>query len=442
MKIENDLSKLARWLVPGWVTLLTFFIFVATDIKFTPNESNRLYPSITHFATSLLQLGDTVAIILVAAAGVPIGFLIYQAYFFIRWNSPFSAGGFLFQSSKGRFSDLDVSKRDLTDPELFSGNGWRNHYREDPLYGSDHTYQWNYFEALCLEAFQKIDSKFPGLSLYSRHRYLHEVLHTLGASIFATIVGFGGFLLIILFKFPDAFLDHIIALAVLYGFFFLLLDLEEDEKIRKAKNYFMKILPQKTEQQNLTENIDDKEKFSASSSIPKRKYGLLKSHKSNTAASVISSPEKSRSITVLSKSFLFLCTLALWHFFGNPMFNNSSINLVEMTFRVLLGLAGGAVLMVSRREQTEDVRRGDFIIISAALLTAIIIHLFTKQLSTLVDWGYFMAILEFLALIMILTKNRQNAKEEKALLEYYTLRRYLTDQDHNKDESKLHEKVE
>lgn len=436
MKIENDLSKLARWLVPGWVTLLTFFIFVATDIKFTPNEAIRLYPSITHFVASLLKMGETGAIILVAAAGVPIGFLIYQAYFFIRWNSPFSAGGFLFQNSKGRISDLDVSRRDLTDLELFNGNNWRNHYREDPLYGSDHTYQWNYFEALCLEAFQKIDSKFPGLSLYSRHRYLHEVLHTLGASIFATFVGFGGYLLIILYKFPGVFLDHIIALAVLYGIFFLLLGSEEDEKTRKTKDYITKISSQKAEQNNDKESIGNKEESNASRNVQKRMYGIQKSHKSSKTSSTNSSHEKGRSITVLSKSFLFLVTLALLHFFGNPVFNNTSINLKEMTFRVLLGLAGGAVLMVSRRNATQDVRLGDFCTISAALLIAIIVHLFTKQLSTLVDWGYFMAILEFLILIMILTKNRQNAKEEKALLEYYTLRRYLTDQDHNKDENK------
>ena len=49
--------------------------------------------------------------ILVAASGIPIGFSIYQFYFFLRWNSPFTREGLLSPIIPGRKSDMEHSDK-------------------------------------------------------------------------------------------------------------------------------------------------------------------------------------------------------------------------------------------------------------------------------------------------------------------------------------------
>jgi hypothetical protein len=60
----------------------------------------------------------------------------------------------------------------------------------------NHKLMWRYFENLFSEASQRIDSVFNGGSIQQRHRYLMNVMHTLGASFVATYVGFIGYFII------------------------------------------------------------------------------------------------------------------------------------------------------------------------------------------------------------------------------------------------------
>lgn len=188
----SDLTKLARWVIPGWVAFLAFYSFVVVDIVFSPTGAARIFPSITDFLTTMTPLNAILTAILVAATGVPLGFTIYQVYFFVRWNSPFSRDGLLPPFITGRLSDLKRITRDI---QLVQENmsEWRKNWINNPLFRRDHGFRWRYIELLFIEASQSIDSKNQGVKIYDRHRYLHEITHTLGASIAAVYFGFIGY---------------------------------------------------------------------------------------------------------------------------------------------------------------------------------------------------------------------------------------------------------
>jgi len=194
MKDDTDLTKLARWIVPGWIALLSFVAFVVLDAVCSPPGSSSTYPSLAAFVSALSGLDPILAAILFAGSGVPLGFLIYQAYFFIRWNSPFSRDGLLPPLITGRMDDLDRAMRSLQESDLTGKEQWRTEWVGHPLFKRDHGFRWRYFELLFAEAAQRIDSAFEGASgVYGRHRYLHEIVHTLGASVAAVYLGFLGY---------------------------------------------------------------------------------------------------------------------------------------------------------------------------------------------------------------------------------------------------------
>ncbi len=135
------------------------------------------------------------AALLAAIAGVPLGFCIYQAYFWLRWNSPVSRDGFLPPLVVGREEDLDRTTRDLAPDDLTRGAAWRERWVSHKLYKTDHGWRWRYLENLFTEAAQYIDTDLAGLSIYARHRTLLDLMHTLGASLAGIYLGYLAYLL-------------------------------------------------------------------------------------------------------------------------------------------------------------------------------------------------------------------------------------------------------
>jgi hypothetical protein len=215
----GDLTKLARWVIPGWVAFLAFYSFVVVDILFSPTGAVRIFPTITDFFTTMTPVNAILTAVLVAAAGVPLGFTIYQVYFFVRWNSPFSRDGLLPPFITGRLNDLKRITRDI---QLLQENisAWRKNWINNPLFRRDHGFRWRYIELLFMEASQSMNSRNQGIKIYDRHRYLHEITHTLGASIAAVYFGFLGYFFL---KYISESIDLATYALVVLAFTFILL---------------------------------------------------------------------------------------------------------------------------------------------------------------------------------------------------------------------------
>ncbi len=140
MKGDNDLTKLARWIIPGWIALLAFISFVVIDMLMAEPNKSPLF-SLDEFLSSVNGFSVILTAVVLAASGVPLGFTIYQIYFFIRWNSPFSRDGLLPPVVPGRMSELVQILDDITNEELTQNEEWRERLTADPFYKRDHGYR-------------------------------------------------------------------------------------------------------------------------------------------------------------------------------------------------------------------------------------------------------------------------------------------------------------
>jgi hypothetical protein len=401
MKSENDLTKLARWAIPGWVAILSFLTFTIVDIVVTPPNQPRIYPSVLDVFNVVSGSNAILSAILIAAAGVPLGFIIYQAYFYMRWNSPFSRDGLLSPLLPGRMSDLDESTRGISLEEMEEGTKWRQEWIRNPLFLRDHGYKWRYIELFFTEAAQKIDSRFAGLSIYARHRYLHEVMHTLGASIGAVYFGFVGYIFIKTYNEHLFLPEYLLATVVVIMIFFVFLHL--DERKRHA-------LEHEHERQGFYKPTDQ---------VPAIDFVIR------------TQPEGKRNvrIAIVSAGAIFIFFVALVQLFANPIITGGQTT-YAMLVRIVLSLVAIAIWILSKKEPSRAIRIGDTLSLSLCLALAILVAIFRDSLFSWIDWPFFSALFLFLLANLLLFQNRQNTKEDMLALEYYTLRRYLTEKQH------------
>ncbi|MCE9647046.1 MAG: hypothetical protein K8S20_13675 [Chloroflexi bacterium] len=175
-------SQFVRWGIPGWTLAISFIIFALFD-----NNSKIIVNTANLFATqgngdnfwALLFAG-----VLTIGAGIPVGYLIYQIYFYLRWVSPVSKNGFWPPAIHGRMEEMNDSLREIKKLTLGFGEPWREGVIKDT---SDHRTFWHYINPLLHEALVKIDRN----DVYYRHLgYLKETLHSLGASHLGFLFGY------------------------------------------------------------------------------------------------------------------------------------------------------------------------------------------------------------------------------------------------------------
>lgn len=180
---HEDLTRLARWVIPGWVTITLLSIFVAIDYALSPDKSNI----VRCFNRSMpeLEVMDVITVTaLLAALSISLGFIIYQIYYYFRWNSPFSREGSErtpFFNSPGRMKESifvlsNIERRNLR-------NDWVDHI----LFDINHKYRWMYIELFLYDILLRLPN---GHDWLKRYRYRMEILHTLGASSVAIVVSF------------------------------------------------------------------------------------------------------------------------------------------------------------------------------------------------------------------------------------------------------------
>jgi len=176
-----------RWGIPGWTFVLGFLIFALIDY-FAAN--NPTIYTIINSALAEQEIWRTIVVaLLIAAAGIPIGFLNYQIYFYLRWNSPVSKSGLLPPLIVGRKDELELMLRDLKDKDLEFDTPWRDHLLSS---STDYRGSWHYISQLLSEAFSSLDSSH---TIADKHHYLLTMLHSLGASHVGFSLGFMFYLL-------------------------------------------------------------------------------------------------------------------------------------------------------------------------------------------------------------------------------------------------------
>lgn len=183
----NKDEGILRWGIPGWILFISFLLFSLIDY-FAANDST-IYTIINSALAGQELWRMIIATLLVAASGIPIGFLSYQIYFYLRWNSPVSKAGLLPPLIVGREVELTLMLRDLEDEDLVLGASWRNRLLSS---ATDHRGSWHYISQLLTEAFSSADSSH---NIADKYRYLLTTLHSLGASHVSFFLGFMFYLL-------------------------------------------------------------------------------------------------------------------------------------------------------------------------------------------------------------------------------------------------------
>ena len=405
---EADLTKLARWIVPGWISILAFYCLVLVDMLFSAPGTPRLFPDIKQFLSQYSDLSGILITIIVGATGVPIGFSIYQIYFFLRWNSPFSRDGLIPPMISGRMQDLERTMAGVELDDLTDQIEWKEKWVTDPLFQRDHGIRWRFIENSFNEVVQILDSKYPAVSIYAKHRYLHEITHTLGASIIAVYLGFLGYFTLKISIEKLSLPLYLIVLFILGGFLFYLLNREDD--FNQQLKFSEKILSSQSMKKIVSD--DPIPTFSISIKIP-----------------LIKQPFE---ISVTHPSSILVFGLLLIHFFNNPILSNNATK-YDLFFRIISAIILIALWLSSRNKMSFAYKVGDGIGLALSLISAILLNRLSPSLKDWIDWSYFSTVSIFLASILILYKNRQNAKDDMLALENYTLKRCLQDNQDNKE---------
>jgi hypothetical protein len=207
-------ENILRWGIPGWTLVVSFVMFAFVDYFFA--DDSTIYTLIDSALTEGELWRTLVAALLIAAAGIPIGYLVYQIYFYLRWNSPVSKSGLLPPLIVGREDELKLMLGDLSDEDLEMGSSWRDHLLSS---STDHRGSWHYISQFLSEVFSSLD---PSKAISDKHHYLLTTLHSLGASHIGFSFGFMFYLLtkwktqqIYLIWIPIAFLIVLVTLALL-----------------------------------------------------------------------------------------------------------------------------------------------------------------------------------------------------------------------------------
>jgi len=195
MEQHTDLTKLARWVIPGWIAAFSFFLFISVDTLTCTNESLCIFASMDSLISRITSVDPVLATFLIAITGVPTGLLIYQFYFYMRWSSPAARRGFT-SLAPGIMTDIRQALRNMDTPDakhvLSRNERWRWHILEHPLYETEHGFKSRYIDFLFIE----LASETKADLIYQRRRYLHEITHILGGTLTAVAFGFSGYTLL------------------------------------------------------------------------------------------------------------------------------------------------------------------------------------------------------------------------------------------------------
>ncbi len=390
----SDANKFLRWSIPGWVSILSAIIFVSVDVISSTDNMVKLFPTIKDLIINIGNGDELANILIVALAGFPLGYLIYQFYFFVRWNSPFSRNGLFPPFIVGREVDLnrilrkiDLEKLNITKME------WRKDWITNDAFLNDHSFRWQYIESLFTEIVQKIDSQYQGVKIYERYRYLLDLMHTLGASIAGMYLGF--FLYLIIKMRKEALPLTTFAVFSCFALFFLLISLDIEDRYRHIE-------------QELDTIPDGKKKKDAV--IVLKGFG--------------------KELFINFPSIMYLLIFGMVIFFVSPSLIANQDHFLSPNYIWRVGFV--IILIIFSKflrwgsSKEEEWSLGIVLFIGLAISLLLRFH-FEGFINTL-DWSFINSLYIFLVMNLVFLKNRQNSRDDLIALQYYTLQRCIEEE--------------
>lgn len=396
----NETSKLLRWIVPGWVAILSFALFIGGDLLMDPSHS--LYQPLAKLIQKVMPSSQIPTTLVLAIAGFPIGFIIYQLYFYVRWNSPFARDGFFPPLVNGRLAELKELQNGISDDSIaliyrgpFTKNKrhWRYRWVTSEAYKTDHVTRWQYLESLVTEILKKLDTNSTTVSLFERYRHLSEMTHVLGAAYVAVGVGFASYLLVRSMLVQQEVVTWFFWSFIVVGIMILALSIEEAESKRFKQS--MRMFGDEPFDEGPVETAQG--------------------------------PQKERNTPILSAWVIFLlCGMV---FLLNPVFpvNGDLITQFNTIMRYVLFLAAGAVLIW--RIDSEGRRWFMGISLAAVAIAILYLRKYTNLASPMIPWGFSGPAIILMITHLILLKNRQNARDDTISFQRYYLFHYLYEVD-------------
>lgn len=176
-------SNYLRWGIPGWTLFFSLVLFIIIDLLL--GNDDAMFQLVSESSNTFNLIEAALSIALVAGAGIPIGFLLYQIYYYIRWNSPSSNNGLLLLFN-GRNKELQNTLNGLDIKDITEEKGFT-------IKTEDHREMWDFISPMLIEA---ISNEKGSKYLENRHRYLLDILHSLGTSYLGIVLGFGTYLIL------------------------------------------------------------------------------------------------------------------------------------------------------------------------------------------------------------------------------------------------------
>lgn len=184
MSIDDKIHRrtAAEWALPAWIMSIAFFIFVVVDrlVSHSMVMLNWATETASQEITKLIIGGLAVSV-----AGFPIGYILYQVYHYIRWNSPLANDGakvFRFGRSlelSEIFKDIDLEKMNDSDRDAL--DKIRN------LADQDHRSAWRDLIPFLKRGIEQSTTKDTSRST---ERSLLDNYHTLGTSCLGIIIAY------------------------------------------------------------------------------------------------------------------------------------------------------------------------------------------------------------------------------------------------------------
>ncbi len=189
--------QVIRWALPGWVILFFLALFLSVNQLFFGLDRLVFFQLISEMKDLLLEL---------AAIAVPLGFIMYQIYYWIYWYAPvpYIIGKFVFSpgdrgneilssvANHPRFPELFESTVSQTNRSVYAKNRWYSLKNSEVM--SAYRTNWElsdsvWYLALSNKRFEQIVEP-----LEKRNQFLTDIYHSLGVSYTALVLAFLGYL--------------------------------------------------------------------------------------------------------------------------------------------------------------------------------------------------------------------------------------------------------
>jgi hypothetical protein len=189
--------QVIRWALPGWIALLFCAGFIAVNAALS-DQNQLIYLSILKAASdNLLTL---------AAIAVPVGFIIYQLYYWVYWYAPIpSLFGRRFIDPVDRGKEILDAVKDQVDFKQIFDNPLLKDTPESPFEKHGHLYyksarimglyrkNWHLSDSAWYLALADERYKNTATFLERRNQLISDIYHSLGACYHAVTLAFLGY---------------------------------------------------------------------------------------------------------------------------------------------------------------------------------------------------------------------------------------------------------